>query len=158
MFPRNDLLVVSNHICPNGLSLCCIFGFSHNIYGLLRGYRWNKTLNIEPEEIQDGGLNWSTEKIEFTWRFLTWIPPKKLAKTTPFRPKSTFNFRFMARLATKRSKLYFLGRRTGILGLFSSFCSAFTLTVEPPKRKVFSQFQDSRNTEITTVTLTCWLL
>ena len=53
MFPRNDLLVVSNHICPHGLSLCCIFGFFRNIYGLLQGYRWDKTLDIEPEEIQE---------------------------------------------------------------------------------------------------------
>ena len=132
MIPRNDLLVVSNHVCPHGLSLCCISGFFRNIYGLLQGYRWNKTLDIEPEEIQDGGLNWSTEKIEFTGHFLTWIPPKKSAKTTPFTPKSTFNFRFMARSVTKRSKLYFLGRRTGILGVFSSFLFCVCLNSGAP--------------------------
>ena len=80
MIPRNDLLVVSNHVCSHGLSLCCISGFFRNIYGLLQGYRWNKTLNIEPEEIQDGGLNWSTEKIELTGHFgYEWLNGYELA-------------------------------------------------------------------------------
>lgn len=74
----------------------------------------------------------ATDEIKHSTLSLRKFKKKKTAKTTPFTPKSTFNFRFMARSVTKRSKLYFSGRRTGILGVFSSFLFCVCLNSGAP--------------------------